>query len=431
MERKNLYPEGRLPNGEVGYAPIGRIEGTEEGGRIVLYPKALHDAGIPRAIWDKVPSILENGVPEGERRDLLSRRLTERDGKAPDMADTLVSLDELPFALSTSSRVKRFSPPPDFPRHVPIVSKLDSSWFIPPVRERDERFSHSFSGVQDKFTAVLEMNDDGVLILRHKYEDEYGNVIIKPSEEPTGPKHVPEVEYLFMRVAATLGLDVPRMWLFRTEGGYAPHALHYAVERFDFEYVEKARTWSKIPVFEVAGFLGVSASEKYKSSTEQLFDSLSSVLPAEDMERFALSYWYGWLIGNGDMHLKNFSLRRDAETDGFRLAPLYDMFSTEALGYRRKLGLPLSGTQTPDFEQVYGYISNFAERDAVDRLLLDLPKVLFREIFGLESQWTLTQSSWRRIAARGRRIMERTAEWGRDISTDPCQNLDVDDDMMR
>ena len=62
-----------------------------------------------------------------------------------------------------------------------------------------------------------------------------------------------------------------------------------------------------------------------------------------------LRYWevvlFSWLVGNADMHLKNFSLYRPKRGAGYQLTPAYDLLSTKLVlaDDNEELALTLSG----------------------------------------------------------------------------------------
>lgn len=68
---------------------------------------------------------------------------------------------------------------------------------------------------------------------------------------------------------------------------------------------------------------------KYKGSHEQiakLINKYSSV-PKLDLVKYWEQVFFAWLIGNADMHLKNYSLYSPAG-DEYQLTPAYDLLST-------------------------------------------------------------------------------------------------------
>ena len=151
-----------------------------------------------------------------------------------------------------------------------------------------------------------------------------------------------------MRLSRACGLDVPRTWLFQDRWTRRAdiECLAYAVERFDFD-----KRGNKIKMLDFCSLMGRSPEDKYDVSTEELFDCASGLLNETDYIRLAETYLFGWLVGNGDMHAKNFSVF--VLSDGsYALAPVYDMLSTWAVMGDDTLALPLNGTTTPKTNDV-------------------------------------------------------------------------------
>lgn len=74
---------------------------------------------------------------------------------------------------------------------------------------------------------------------------------------------------------------------------------------------------------------GRLSEDKYKGSHEQIAEVIKrfSANPLFDVTRLFELILFSYLTGNGDMHLKNFSLFRDPVL-GWKLAPGYDLLST-------------------------------------------------------------------------------------------------------
>lgn len=155
-----------------------------------------------------------------------------------------------------------------------------------------------------------------------------GNWIVKlPSSEFSG---VPENEYSMMQLARMLGMDVPRISLVDIAdiAGLPVRADRFgrkalAVERFD-----RLPDGGKVHVEDFAQVFGVYSHEKCKRSNLRYVASVIAMEGAnEDIEEFARRQTFNTLIGNGDMHLRNWSLiypnRRNAA-----LAPANDFVST-------------------------------------------------------------------------------------------------------
>ncbi len=183
----------------------------------------------------------------------------------------------------------------------------------------------SLAGVQLKFSA-LEETRRGLTI---PADGVGGSWIVKlPSREFAG---VPENEYAMMTLARLIGMDVPAIRLVDVHDiGNLPPGLGnlkgqqaYAIERFD-----RLSDGTAIHTEDFAQVFGVYPDNKYERASMR---SIARVLAAEtgeaDIVEFTRRLTFNMLIGNADMHLKNWSLiypdRRHAA-----LAPAYDFVST-------------------------------------------------------------------------------------------------------
>jgi len=155
-----------------------------------------------------------------------------------------------------------------------------------------------------------------------------GSWIVKlPSARLEG---VPENEFAMMELARQIGISVPRLKrvpiseienLPRDAGKMEGFAL--AVERFD-----RKPDGGRIHMEDFAQVFGVYANDKYDRHS---YANIAHVLAAEAGEEGVMDFVrrlvYSVLIGNADMHLKNWSL---LYPDGRKptLAPAYDYVST-------------------------------------------------------------------------------------------------------
>lgn len=184
----------------------------------------------------------------------------------------------------------------------------------------------SLAGVQLKFSAVMEAAG-GLTI---PAEGVGGSWIIKlPSMRF---ETVPENEYAMMELARTIGIDVPEVRLIPIQriAGLPDDIASMegnvlAVKRFD-------RTESGDPVHieDFAQVFGLYPEKKYeRASYRNIAEVLWAETGTDGVAEFIRRLVFNVLIGNADMHLKNWSLiypdRRQAV-----LAPGYDFVSTIA-----------------------------------------------------------------------------------------------------
>jgi len=189
---------------------------------------------------------------------------------------------------------------------------------------KDEAMRFSLAGVQLKFSAVNETA--GGLTIPAKGLG--GSWIIKlPSREFAG---VPENEYSMMTLAGLIGMDVPAIKLVKTaEISNLPAGIEnlggqtFAIERFD-----RVQNGGKIQTEDFAQVFNVYPGDKYKkASIRNIAEVVGIEGSVTDIAEFIRRLTFNTLIGNADMHLKNWSLlypdRRNAA-----LAPAYDFIST-------------------------------------------------------------------------------------------------------
>ena len=94
---------------------------------------------------------------------------------------------------------------------------------------------------------------------------------------------------------------------------------------------------------------GVRAERRYDSSYEELAKRIRQFVSPEHIVN-AMSQCFGavvlaCLIKNGDAHLKNFGVLYGDPDGDVRLAPVYDMLSTQPYRPRDVLALTLNGTK--------------------------------------------------------------------------------------
>ena len=169
--------------------------------------------------------------------------------------------------------------------------------------------------------------------MRFLIVDTGGRYIFKP--QTMNYREVPENEDVTMRLAKLIGIDVPLHGLLYSKDD----SMTYFIRRFD--RVGRNR---KIPVEDFAQLSGKNRETKYDSSMEQIISLIERfcTFPAiEKLKLFNLTL-FNYLVGNEDMHLKNFSvIRRGLKVE---LSPAYDLLnSTIILNSQEEIALPLGG----------------------------------------------------------------------------------------
>lgn len=187
----------------------------------------------------------------------------------------------------------------------------------------------SIQGVQHKLSAVLKIKEGSF-----KFVDQGGKYILKPQNPDY--QQLPENEDLTMRLAKAVGIEVPFSCLLWS----ADESLTYCIKRFDRYGQNK-----KLAVEDFAQLTGSSRETKYSSSMEKVAEVIENFCTFPEIEKLKLFKLtiFNFLIGNEDMHLKNFSLL--VENEIIRLSPAYDLLNTTIAlsGATEELALPLRG----------------------------------------------------------------------------------------
>ncbi len=208
----------------------------------------------------------------------------------------------------------------------------------------DNALRFSLAGVQLKFSAINETS--GGLTIPAKGVG--GSWIVKlPSRQFAG---VPENEFSMMTLARLIGMDVPALQLVDLDAiKNLPAGLDIlkgqalVIERFD-----RLPDGGVVHIEDFAQIFGVYPDDKYKKASMR---SIARVIAAEggesDIAEFVRRLTFNMLIGNADMHLKNWSMiypdRRRAA-----LAPAYDFVSTIAYLQDENAALNVSRTKRFD-----------------------------------------------------------------------------------
>lgn len=184
----------------------------------------------------------------------------------------------------------------------------------------------SISGVQIKASIKLDRKKNIIEIVQTG-----GTHILKP--EPGDYPGLSQNENLCMNMAEAMGTEVPPHGLFYL----ADRKLCYIVKRFDRD--DKGQ---KIHVEDMAQLMELPSDSKYEASLEKVGNTILkfSKRPYLDLINFLERVIFCFLVGDGDMHLKNWSLisspegAEDAQgtqatQSDYRLAPCYDLICSK------------------------------------------------------------------------------------------------------
>ena len=187
----------------------------------------------------------------------------------------------------------------------------------------------SIQGVQPKLSAVLNIKEEKFDIV-----DKGGKYILKPQHHLF--EQMPENEDLTMRLAELTGLEIPIHGLIWSKD----NSMTYFIKRFD----RKGQN-DKVAIEDFAQLAGLSRDTKYNYSMEKVVKIINKfcTFPAvENIKLFKLTI-FNFLIGNEDMHLKNFSIIN--QEGKISLSPCYDLINS-TIEYKKQdeeIALPLNG----------------------------------------------------------------------------------------
>ena len=278
----------------------------------------------------KLMPFFSNLLPEGRMR----RYLAERAGVNPEREFFLIWA--LGKDLSGAVTVR----PADGKSWPPAADDAEDLPLDHGYREKPLRFS--LAGVQLKFSA-LEENRRGLTI---PAEGIGGSWIVKlPSTEFA---EVPENEYSMMTLARLTGMDVPAIRLVNVHDvanlpsglGNLKGRQAYAIERFD-----RLPGGTAVHAEDFAQIFGVYPDDKYgKASMRNLARVIAVESTEADIAEFIRRLTFNVLIGNSDMHLKNWSMRY-LDRKSAVLSPAYDFVATIAYLPDEKAALNFSRTK--------------------------------------------------------------------------------------
>jgi len=280
-----------------------------------------------RAVAMRLPTFFSNLLPEGHLRDYLAARA----GVKPQREFFLLAVlgADLPGAL--------------------VVEPMEGNEAAHEGEDQKEEqragetaLRFSLAGVQLKFSAVMEATG-GLTIPASGMG---GSWIVKlPSARFAA---VPENEYTMLALARAVGIEVPANRLIdigtisglpQDAGGMKGQAL--AVQRFD-----RRPGGESVHMEDFAQVFGLFPDDKYR---ERSYANIAAVLWAETGEAgtydFLRRLVFSVLIGNADMHLKNWSLLYpDRRTPV--LSPSYDFVATLPYIPNDTLALSFGGSRS-------------------------------------------------------------------------------------
>ncbi|MFW2228073.1 type II toxin-antitoxin system HipA family toxin [Rhizobium sp. CRRU65] len=281
----------------------------------------------PKPIAGALPAFFANLLPEDKLREAMEKHHAGHVRAGNDF-DLLAALGQ------------------DLPGAVRVVPSGGTTAVIEDASRGKPKARFSLAGVQMKLSVMKNTGRGGGLTL--PMGDEQGHYIAKfPSTSFPG---VSENEYANLALAAAIGMEVPEREL---------------VEKSDFEGIpEEFDTLSdgkvllvkrfdrgagaeRIHIEDFAQVFGIYPSRKYEAAAyhdiaSALGVAISPTAALEFVRRLALTA----ITGNGDMHLKNWSLIYRGNGDKSELAPIYDVLSTVPYIPADAMALSLGGERS-------------------------------------------------------------------------------------
>jgi serine/threonine-protein kinase HipA len=281
-----------------------------------------------RPVSRRVPPFFSNLLPEGPLRAYLAKLADVK----PEREFFLLAVlgEDLPGAVVVEPADRDHA-----------VGESQGSKPSDRVHAPNAALRFSLAGVQLKFSAVMEAGG-GLTIPAHGLG---GSWIVKlPSARYLG---VPENEHAMLELARGVGIEVPRNELVEIakikglpEEAASVGKMALAVERFD-----RRADGTRVHMEDFAQVFGLYPDDKYSHKS---YANIGSVLWAETGQEATYEFFrrvvFSVVIGNADMHLKNWSLLYpDRRTPV--LSPAYDLVSTLPYIAGDTLGLSFGGSR--------------------------------------------------------------------------------------
>lgn len=269
-----------------------------------------------------------------------------------------LKVGELDFHKSCAKKMFGATKAPNLPYTLKEINKL--------ARVVIEKRT-TVTGVQSKLSMDLEKDEHGNA-QRLTIVGVLGRYILKPQTERFVA--LPEVEDLTMHLAEIAHIETVPHSLIR----FADGELNYITRRID-----RTDDGHKLPMEDFCQISGLMTDQKYQGSYEYIAKLIMqhSCVPGLDIATFWEQVIFSWIVGNADMHLKNFSLISN-ERGRYHLAPTYDQVSTALVMPEdtEELALPLQGFKKGIlfFDFIHAMTDSGVEHKSAERILLRFQK---------------------------------------------------------
>lgn len=274
----------------------------------------------------RLPPFFSNLLPEGALRDYLAAKAGVKSTREFLLLSQLGS--DLPGAVTVEAldHLEAASPP--------ILNDTDTS-------SRQALLKFSLAGVQMKLSALMK----GKGHLTIPANGIGGDWILKlPS--PHYPA-IAENEYAMMELARRVGIDVPETQLVAVSeiAGLPSDIARITGQALAIRRFDRLADGRRVHMEDFAQVFGIYPDNKYEGRS---YANIAAVLAAEVGDSGAYEFVrrlvFSVLIGNGDMHLKNWTLLYPDERSP-KLSPAYDLVATTPYLPEDKLALTFGGTK--------------------------------------------------------------------------------------
>lgn len=287
----------------------------------------------------KAPPFFANLLPEGALRRTIAQRLKTHQDR--DFEFLLALGQDLPGAVVISTAEAAQT------EQAPSVQGGDAgSASAVGARPDEPALKFSLAGVQMKFS-MLRQGERLVLA----GQGQLGNYLVKPPSRDY--EALPRLEAATMATAGAAGIEVPPFRLVAAhdvqglpgQGAWHTDEDFYAIRRFDRP--DCAQGVGRVHIEDFAQVFNQWPHDKYGQINHEMMGRvlLRYAGGLADLKEMARRMVLNVLMGNGDAHIKNWSLIYDNPLRP-RLAPAYDLVSTVAcMAHDTSLALNMGGVK--------------------------------------------------------------------------------------
>jgi len=357
--------------------------GDEERTQTLLRDERHKSASI------KAPPFFSNLLPEGGLRARIAQRLKVHEDREFLLLAALGQ--DLPGAVVLA--------PTDTPEYL----RLKRGEFYSPAAAELAELKFSLGGMQMKFS-MLRQGERYTL----NTGSGLGDYIVKPPSRDF--EALPNVEAATMNTARAVGIDAPEVALIQPDhldglpdmSGYPRDEPFYAIRRFD--RIDGGRRHAE----DFAQVFNLRSTDKYgKINHDMIARTLLTYAGGfPDLKEMTRRLVLNVLLGNGDAHIKNWSLIYD-DPRRPRLSPVYDLVSTVAyVEHDTSIALNMAGVKRFNMIDLDTFASLFERIDLLPRRSEELLEEARSTIRAILATWQ-SQFAAANVPARLIRKIER------------------------